>query len=135
MYMLQKGSPRSCIVLYSLLQLLFWDSHSLFPFFCDNDIFEDCSPVILKNVLNLDLSFFFSKLDSGCSVVQEYKSDVFISVHLMRMHMGSISHYNGINVDHLVKGGICLVVKYISWPLQYSVELHSRVGALPCSWP
>lgn len=65
----------------------------------------------------LDLDFSVSlELDSGYAVVQEcYKSDAFISVHLMRTHMGSIHLIpGGVNVDDLVKGGVCLVVDYIS---------------------
>lgn len=50
-----------------------------FYVFCGNDIFEDCSPVILINVLDLDLSVFFSELNSACSIVQEYESDVYLS--------------------------------------------------------
>ena len=52
----------------------------------------------------------------GPSVVQDcYRSDVFILVHLMRRHIGSICLIlGGVNVDHLVIGDVCLVVDYIS---------------------
>ena len=66
--------------------------------------------------LHLDSSVSL-ELDSGHAAVQEcYKSDVFILVHFMRMHMGSICLIlGGVNVDHLVTGDACLVVDYISW--------------------
>ena len=56
------------------------------------------------------------ELDSGCAVVQDcYKSDVFILVPLMRMHVGSVCLVlGGVNADHLVTGDVCLVVDYIS---------------------
>ena len=65
--------------------------------------------------LHLDSSVSL-ELDSGSAVVQDcYKSDVFILVHLMRRHIGSICLIlGGVNVDHLVIGDICLVVDYIS---------------------
>ena len=65
--------------------------------------------------LHLDSSVSL-ELDSGYAVVQDcYKSDVFILVPLMRMHMGSICFVlGGVNADHLVTGDVCLVVDYIS---------------------
>lgn len=65
--------------------------------------------------LHLDSSVSL-ELDSGYAAVQEcYESDVFILVHLMSMHMGSICLVLGdVNVDRLVTGDVCLVVDYIS---------------------
>lgn len=115
-----------------MLRLLSWFCFETvlqyFFVFKDIDILKTIVQLFWKTSLNSDLSTF-SELDSGHAIAREYyESDLFMSVHLMRTHMGSICVITGdLNVDHLVKGGVCLVDNYISWSLQYNVELVEQV--------
>ena len=112
---IEEESPRSGITFIFQDFFCFEMVLQYFIVFHDGDNFEDGSP-FWKMSLHLDSSVSL-ELDSGSAVVQDcYRSDVFILVHLMRRHIGSICLIlGGVNVDHLVIGDVCLVVDYISW--------------------